>query len=272
MLEMLQHDFLRHALAAAIVAGVSLAFVGVYVLLRRIVFVGAALAQAGAAGVGLALLAGFPLLLGGAGAVLASVMGFVALPQQERRISRESVLGAAYALASALALLFVALSPVGEAHITALLFGDLLAIGHGDMELLAAACLFVLLIHLFAYHAFVAITVDPVFAHTVGVKRRWVDLLFYLSLGFLISACIRAIGALVVFAFLVLPPLAGLLWARRLPHAFAISVAVAFLSAILGLWLSYERDLPAGPSVVVVCGVLTALIAVARRLVPERQM
>ncbi len=270
MWEMLQHDFLRHALAAAVVAGGTLAFVGVHVLLRRMVFVGAALAQAGAAGVGLALLANFPLLLGSAVAVFASVLGFALLPQQERRISRESLLGAVYALASALALLFVALSPVGEAHISALLFGDLLAVGHGDMELLAIACLVVLIVHLLAYHAFVAVTVDPVFAHSVGVKQKGTDLLFYLSLGLLISACIRAIGALVVFAFLVLPPLAGLLWARRLRDAFAISVVLAILAAIGGLWLSYEHDFPAGPSVVVVCGALTIVVALARGLVGER--
>jgi zinc transport system permease protein len=264
MLEMLKHDFLRHALAAAMIAGASLSFVGVYVILRRIVFVGAALAQLGAAGVGLALLTGQSPLLGGTVAVFAGVFGFILMPQQERVVSRESLLGATYALASALALLFVALSPVGEAHITALLFGDLLAVGHGDMELLAAACLFVVFIHFIAYHAFVAVTVDPTFAHSVGVKERWVNLLFYLSLGALIGACIRAIGALVVFAFLVLPPIAGLLWAKRLQTAFGIAIAIALISAILGLWLSFAHDLPAGPSVVAVCGGLAFLAAVAR--------
>ncbi|MFA0732884.1 MAG: hypothetical protein BKPUNTRY_002449, partial [Candidatus Fervidibacter sp.] len=65
MWEMLRHDFLRHALAAAAISGVALAYVGVYVVLRRIVFVGAALAQLGAAGVGLALLTEqSPLLMG----------------------------------------------------------------------------------------------------------------------------------------------------------------------------------------------------------------
>ncbi len=264
MLEMLRHDFLRHALAAAIVAGVSLSFVGVYVILRRIVFVGAALAQLGAAGVGLALLTGFSPLLGGAVGVFAGVFGFVLMPQQEKAVSRESLLGAAYAIASAFALLFVALSPVGEAHITSLLFGDLLAVGHGDMELLAAACLFVIFVHLIAYHAFVAVTVDPTFAHSVGIRERTVNLLFYLSLGALIGACIRAIGALVVFAFLVLPPIAGLVSARSLKVAFAVAITIAAFSAVFGLWLSFAHDLPAGPSVVAVCGAMTFLVAMSK--------
>jgi len=132
------------------------------------------------------------------------------------------------------------------------------------MELLAAACLFVVFIHFIAHHAFVAVTVDPTFAHSVGVKERWINLLFYLSLGALIGACIRAIGALVVLAFLVLPPIAGLIWAKRLQAAFGIAIAIAILSAILGLWLSFARDLPAGPSVVAVCGGLTLLAAIAK--------
>ncbi len=264
MLEMLRHDFLRHALAAAMVSGMALSYVGVYVVLRRIVFVGAALAQLGAAGVGLALLTGQSPLLLGTGSVLLSVLGFAVLPQQERRVSRESLLGAAYALASALALLFVAMSPVGEAHIVSLLFGDLLAVGHGDMELLVGACLFGLLVHLIGYHAFVAVSVDPTFAHSVGVKERLTNGLFYLTLGVLVGACIRAIGALVVFAFLVLPSLAGLIWAKRLRETFWIAIAVALTSAVLGLWLSFGYDLPAGPSVVAVCGGLTGMAAFGR--------
>lgn len=261
MLEMLRHDFLRHALAAAMVSGVALSYVGVYVILRRIVFVGAALAQVGAAGVGLALLMGQSPLLFGTGSVLLGVLGFAALPPQERRASRESLLGAAYALASALALLFVAMSPVGEAHIVSLLFGDLLAVGHGDVELLGGACLFVLLVHFAGYHAFVAVSVDPTFAHSVGVKERLTNVLFYLSLGVLVGACIRAIGALVVFAFLVLPPVAGLLLGRRFREVFWIAIAFALVSAVLGLWLSFRYDLPAGPSVVAVCGGLTGTAA-----------
>lgn len=264
MMEMLQHDFLRHALAAAVLAGVALAFVGVYVVLRRIVFVGAALAQLGAAGVGLALLLQQPPLLWALSTVLLGALGLAALPSTERRISREGVLGALYAASSALALLFVALSPVGEAHITALLFGDLLAVGHGDMELLAAACLLVLAIHGFGYHAFLATAVDPVFAHSVGVKERWSNLLFYLSLGILVGACIRAIGALVVFAFLVLPPLGGLLWARSLRGAFLLAIGISSVAAVVGLWLSFRYDWPAGPSVVAVCSLLTLLLASGR--------
>jgi len=268
MWEMLQHDFLRHALKAAIVAGVSLAYVGVYVVLRRIVFMGAALAQLGAAGVGLGLLLGQPPVLMGTIAVFAGVAGFALLPADERRLSRENLLGAIYALASALALLFVAKSPVGEAHISALLFGDLLAVGHGEMEALAAVCFIALLVHWLGYHAFVAVMTDAIFAHSVGVKVRWTEWAFYLSLGILVSACLRAIGALVVFAFLVLPPLAGLLWARCLRDAFLIAVAVAFLSAFIGLWFSYAYDLPAGPSVVTVCGVVALLAGIARSLCP----
>lgn len=260
-MEFLQHAFLRQSLLAAAMAGMSLAFVGVYVLVRRIVFVGVALAQLGAAGIGLALWLGWsPPLVAGA-AVLAGTLGFAILPPQERRVSRESLLGVAYALASALALLFVAKSPVGEAHMVSLLFGDLLAVSKTDLLVLSVTSGSVFLIHLIGYYAFVAVALDPTFAHSVGVKERWVNLLFYLSLGVLIGISIRVIGALVVFASLVLPPFAGLLWAKRIPTAFLIAMAIAFASAFLGLSASFRYDLPAGPSVVVTCGMLTGTVA-----------
>jgi zinc/manganese transport system permease protein len=55
-----------------------------------------------------------------------------------------------------------------------------------------------------------------------------------------------------------------LLWARRFAHAFAIAGTVALLSALFGLWLSFHYDLPAGPSVVAVCGALTVIAAIGR--------
>ena len=57
--EMLREPFLRYALVAGLLAGSVCAFLGTYVILRRIVFLGLALSQAAALGVALGLFAGW---------------------------------------------------------------------------------------------------------------------------------------------------------------------------------------------------------------------
>ena len=94
--------------------------------------------------------------------------------------------------------------------------------------------------------------VDTEMARTLGLPvRRW-NLLLFLTFAFAISASTRAIGALPVFAFMVIPPAVGLLVGSRMWSVFAVSVTVAVLSAILGYYVSFRWSLPTGGSMVVV--------------------
>src|SRR4051812_17696647 len=92
---------------------------------------------------------------------------------------------------------------------------------------------------------------DAEMARTLGLRTRGWSLLLFLTFAVAISISTRAIGALPVFAFMVIPPAVGLLLADRLWSGFAVSVTVGVVSAVIGYLASFRWSLPTGASMVV---------------------
>jgi zinc transport system permease protein len=243
---------------SAQVASLTCCYVGVYVVLRRIVFVSAALAQLGAAGVGLGLLLNINPVVTCYAFILLGML-LVPIVQRERRVSRESILGAMYAVSASLAMIFVAKSPAEQHLMESILFGELLY-STGDVVLrLSIVAGIVLLIHLLLFKPILLSSFDPEFASTLGIKVKLLDLIFYTTLAVLIGECIRSVGALLTFAYLVIPPLTALLLTDRFKVAFAISVAFGFIANAIGIAISFKYDLPSSPTVAV-CTLLPLIL------------
>lgn len=257
----------REALYGALIIGVGCAVLGVYVVLRRIVFVGAALAQLSSAGIALAIwlgglglfgtnhayTIGMSLVVTLAGALFFGVGG------GKRFLHHEAGIGVTYAVAAALGILLIAKAASGEAH-DIFLQGNILGITrHETLELLAVIGP-VLLLHFALAKEFTFVSFDPETAQTLGYRvTRW-NLLLYLTIGVVIAFAIQSAGVLLVFNFLVLPAVTGLLLARSMRGAFGYSVGSAVLASVVGFSLSIPLDLPTGPTIIAMSG-LVALVA-----------
>lgn len=263
----------REALYGALIIGVTCAVLGVYVVLKRIVFVGAALSQLSSAGLALAF------WLGGAGllaplaeypvavSLVVTLLGaaFFGLGGSGRRlISSEATIGVTYAVAAALAILLIAKSPSKEAH-DLLFHGNILGITRRDMVVLLAVSVPVLLLHGVFYKEFLFTSFDPETAATQAFSvRRW-NLLFYLTLAVVITASMQFGGVLPVFNFLVLPAVTGLLLARTMAGTFFWAVIAAVAAVLIGFSASVRYDHPAGPAIIAAQGGLVGLAWLARR-------
>lgn len=263
MIEMLEYGFIRTALFGTLVIGAVCAYLGVYVVLRRIVFVGATLAQISSAGIALGILTGWnPNVISLAftfGAVL-----FFANPAFGRRWPADATLGVAFTVSGAVAVLFVAHTATGNEEVVHLVQGNLLAMTTREARILAIVFTAILAVHLLFYKEFLYLSFDPQMAETQGYRTgRW-NLAFYALLGLAIALAIKAIGILLMFAFLVIPAMVGLAVTRRLALAFVVAMASAALAVFLGIWLSYKYDFPSGPMIVAAQGGLLALAAAGR--------
>jgi zinc transport system permease protein len=159
MLTMLQHPFCQYALLAGLLAAVMCAIVGVYVLLKRIVFVGITLAQMSSAGVALALLLQLPPLTVALGVTFIGVAVFSQVPVQ-RRIPLDGVIGASYILAAALSVICLAKNPVGEARALHVLFGNILSVHTDELITLAVVCVVLAGVHVLFYKEFLFVSFD----------------------------------------------------------------------------------------------------------------
>jgi zinc transport system permease protein len=267
----------RDALLGALIIATTCSILGVYVVLRRIVFVGAALAQISSAGVALALwLAGIAWAQSVAshptGLALAVTLGgvlFLGLEAERAIVPKDAAIGIAYAMAGALGILLVAKATVGEAH-DIFLQGSILGITPGDVGVLVAAAIPVLILQIGFSRQVLYTSFDPETARTLGYRVRFWDLAFYLTLGLAIAAAMQFAGVLLVFSYLVLPAVTALLLARTMPGAIGLSVAAALLATIVGFSLSVTYDLPTAPAIAACAGALAIGVWVVRVVIARR--
>jgi len=281
VLEVLRPGFLlRDAMVASILVGVVCPLVGVYFVLRRMIFLGVALPQLSAAGIAFAMLMHRTLIgphlhgrtsdamLAQLGALAFTLGGILALAALERR-GREIVearIGMVYAIAGALTILFIAADPWGEAHIVNLLKGDLLAATESSLAFLAAVLGVVVVVLLAFQKEFLLVSFDRDLAVVFRKRVAVWDLLLYLAIGVTISLGVMTAGPLVTFGFLLAPPLtARLITGRMLTFSIA-SAAIGGLTAFVGFCAAYRYDMPLGPAEVAVSSAVFLAVAGATRL------
>jgi ABC-type Mn2+/Zn2+ transport system permease subunit len=274
LVEILDPNFLLHdALVGSVLVGLVCPLVGVYFVLRRMIFLGVALPQLSAAGIAFAFLAYRTFVgvhaheepseraLAMAGSFAFTLVGLLVLAALERR-GRETVearIGTTYALAASATILFLAADPYGEAHLVNLLKGDITTTQSGHVTVLALVYGTVVLALLAFRKELLLVSFDRDLATVFGRRVALWDGLLYLLIGTTISLGVMTAGPLVTFGFLVVPALTARLLVRRM---LAFSVAAAVLGAIAafaGFWAAYRWDLPLGPTqVAVACGGLMA--------------
>ena len=264
----------REALYGALVIALACSVLGVYVVLRRIVFVGAAIAQLSSAGIALALFfAGTGIAAGIAGHptawslafALAGAMFFALGGGQRAGVPPDATIGVTYAVAAAAGILLISKAATGEAH-DIFLSGNILGITRADTLVLLAVTIPVLVAHALFYKEFLFVSFDRETARTLGYRVTFWNLFLYFTLGLVIAFAMQFAGVMLVFNFLVLPAVTGLLLARSMAGIFAISVVSALVAAVIGFSLSVPFDLPSGPAIIAVSGAIALLAWGVRRL------
>lgn len=260
---MLEYPFIRTALGGTLAIAVVCAYLGVFVVLRRIVFVGATLAQVSSIGVALGLLTGASPNALSVAATLVAVIAF-AHPSFGRRWPQDATLGVVFTVSGALAVLLVAHTARGNEEVVHLVQGNLLAMTAVEARWLAIAFAGILL-GVAAFHKeLLYVAFDPAMAATQGYRVGGWNLAFYLVLGIAIALAMKAIGILLMFALLVVPAAIGLALTRSVGGALAWAAGSAAASVYVGIYLSYRFDFPPSPMIVVVLGAGLAVAGVAR--------
>jgi ABC-type Mn2+/Zn2+ transport system permease subunit len=282
LFEMLSPSFLlRDALVGSVLVGAVCPLVGVYFVLRRMIFLGVALPQLSAAGIAFAFLAYRSLvgphhhfeigervlaMLGSSGFTLGGLLVLAAFERQGRE-TVEARIGASYAIAGALTILFIAADPNGEAQMVNLLKGDLLATTGTGLTTLTTV-FGTLVVLLFAFRKeFLLVSFDRDLAIVFGKRAGAWDTLLYLISGVAISFGVMTAGPIVTFGFLVVPPLTARLVTRHMVAFSLASSAIGATTSFAGFYCAYRFDLPLGPAEVAVASLVLGVVGVGNWLV-----
>lgn len=268
-------ELFRDPILCGMGAGAVLGMLGVFIVLRRMVFISAALSQAAGLGVALSFFAEIQL---GVVATLADprlgalVMTLLAAGLLRRepmgRLSREGLLGMAY-LVGAAGTLMVGTRITQEAHdIQAILFGTGVLVRPSDTAWVLVMAGVLIALMLWWRRGLVFSSFDPDGARVRGLPVTFLSGFILVAIAFTVSIATRALGALPVFAFSVLPAMAAIAIARNPTAAMILAALFGGLGGIGGYMLAFFGDFPVGASQTVVCAALAVLAIAAGRLIP----
>ncbi|MHA1274668.1 MAG: metal ABC transporter permease [Promethearchaeota archaeon] len=252
----LQYEYMQRALFASIMVGIICGIVGVFILLRGLVFMGAGIAHASFAGGALAILLGInpfiSIFLFGTGSAFS--IGYI--NEKGYMDDNNVAIGIIFSLTMALAILFMSLIQSYSADVNALLFGNVLVVTTEDTILLVEfAILIIGIIYFFKKELFFTIF-DEEMAQATGVPTRSISYLFLLLISLTIVVSLKAIGAILVFAMIITPAASAYQWSYKLTNMLILSAIFGAISSFIGLYLSYTFDLPSGSSITIVISII----------------
>lgn len=257
-------DFLVRAVLAAVGVALAAAPLGVFVVWRRMAYFSDATAHAAILGVALALASTIPIFLGAL--LVAFGMALVVAWLSGRGYGADMVLGVAAHGALAVGLVAVSLVEGPRLDIASYLFGDILAVGRGDLAVIWGGGAAVAGLITWRWQALLTATVSPELAAAAGVDPDRERLVLMLALALVVAVALKVVGALLIGALLIIPAAAARPFAATPEGMLAGAAGLGTASALGGLWLAWIADTPAGPSIVCVAAAFFVLSAVTRPL------
>lgn len=276
--EILDPNFLLlNSVYISLLVGIACPLVGVYLTLRRLIFMGVALPQISSCGVAFA----FALQAWGViphihesehrlafiGSTLFTLPTILLLSFMVRRGggSVEGRLGTVYALAGAWSILLLVTNPLGEHGLLDMLKGEIISITDADLRRTAITFgVVVLLVFLFRKE-FLFVSFDREMAITLKKNVVFWDALLFLLIGLAISMAVLSVGPLVAFGFLLIPPLIAHDFARNMRQFALIACGIGGIGAFIGFCIAYRLDYPVGPTDVALLGIFYGLAFLAKK-------
>jgi zinc transport system permease protein len=253
--ELFAYPFMQRALLAGILVGGITSLLGVLVVLRRSAFFGDAIAHASLAGVAVGVLTGWPPLLPAAGVGIGLAMSLHAA-ERRTRLSLDTVLGFILPFFMALGVILLSFKPGYQPELVSFLFGSILTVSRSSLVVIASITLVVLGFFWRYHHHVVFAAFDEEAALLSGIRVNLMLTGYHILLALVVIASIRTVGVILVNALLIIPAATVKLWAHSLAHMFVLTPLLGMACVVGGIVSSYYLDLPSGPAIVVLAGLV----------------
>jgi len=258
--------FMRSALWAGLLAALTTALVGTWVVLRGMSLLGDAVAHGVLPGIAIAFILGYSTTLGAFAAAMVMMLGITFI-RENSPFPEDTSIGVLFA--GFLALAVVIMSSSGGSYsgdLTRFLFGSVTGIESGDLrrQLLVAAIVVVAIVGL--HRAFLVMTFDEAKARLLGLRPRLSHAMLLILIAFSIVASFEAVGSLLVFAFLVAPPATAALLVARVPAIMGVAVIIGAVSVVVGLLVSFHYDTAASATMALAAVSIFLATLIGRRV------
>ncbi len=257
--EPLQFEFFRRALLAATMVGGLTGLVGVFVVLRRMSYIGHGMSHSVFGGAVVGYVAGVNFY------VAAGIWGFLSAvlinqATRRRQIGADAAIGIVTTASFALGVALISRASRVTKNFDAALFGNLLSVSGNDLWVIAGVFAVTVAAVFMLYKQLLFLTFDPEVAPIYGVRAGWLDSLFALILAATIIASIRIMGVTLIAASLVIPPVIARLLTDRFARMLVLSTILGAVLGFAGMFVSYEFDIASGAAIVLLSAAVFVLV------------
>lgn len=259
---MLDDFFIRAVLAGLGIAAVA-GPLGSFVVWRRMAYFGDATAHAAILGVAISLAFQVSIYAGTMLVALAMALAVSALVARGQAM--DTMLGVLSHSALAIGLVAISFVPQARSDLSAYLFGDILAVGRGDLALIWAGAAGVLALLAWRWQRLLTASLNEELAMAAGIDPKVERLVLSLALAVLVALSIRVVGSLLISAMLIVPAAAARGLSRSPERMVGNATLIAALAVMGGLWASLHLDTPAGPSIIAAAAAIFMVSQAFRR-------
>ena len=260
--EPLNYEFFRHGLLVATLIGGLCGLMGVYIVLRRMSYIGHGLSHSVFGGAVVAYLINLNFYIGAGlwGFLSAILINFTA---RRRNIGADAAIGIVTTASFALGVALISKTRSFTRNFEAALFGNILGVTMQDIYVIAAVSVVAVLGVLIFYRQLLFATFDPELARVYGIPTHWLDTGFALALAATIVASMNVVGVTLIAAAIVIPPTTARLLTNSFGLMLVLSTVIGAACGFFGMFLSYEYDVASGAAVVLLAaGVFAGVYAV----------
>ena len=256
ILNPLSYPFMQRGLIAVMLVGVVCALVGSYIVLRGMAFFGDALAHAVLPGIAI----GYLVSGGDRGmlfwwALVTAIISSLGIGAISRttHIREDTAIGIIFAGMFALGIALISTVQNYAVDLSHFLFGNVLGVSSGDLWRTGIFGALIILLVLVFYKEFIVLSFDPILATTLRLPARFLENTLLILIAVAIVVSLQVVGVALMVAMLVTPAATAYLLTRRLHIMMILAAAIAVVSAVMGLYLSYYVSIASGAAIVLTC-------------------
>jgi len=271
--EPLRYEFFRHGLLAATLVGALCGLIGVFIVLRRMSYIGHGLSHAIFGGAVVSHFISWNFYFG------AGLWGFVSAllinaTGRRRNIGADAAIGIITTASFALGVALISKRRAYTRNFESVLFGNILGVTPQDLLVIGSVTAMMFLAVFLGYKQLLFATFDPELARLHGVPVRWVDAAFALGLAATVVASMNVVGVTLIAAAIVIPPATARLVTHSFGRLLVLSTIIGAACGFVGMFVSYWSDIASGPAIVLLAAAVFAAVyglTGLRRLVPVRR-
>lgn len=244
-------ELMQNAFFASLLLSIAIGIVGSLMLINRSHFIAASIAHGSYGGIGIAIYFGFSILLSTTffALFLALILAFITYNYKERS---DTLIGVIWAVGMSIGIIFTDLTPGYHVDLMSFLFGDILMVADSDIIFMLGVDLLLILSIFILYHRFLAISYDRDFAQIQGLRVKLIYTFLMILMALTVVMSIRSVGLILVIALFSIPPFVAEKFTSDLRGMMLLSMVLAFVFCLGGLGISYQFDLSATPSIIIV--------------------